>query len=305
VSERRASALIALALLACGCGGSDDAEESKAPSDECITDASAKPDHVFQCSDLAWNVSVPETCTKGGCGLIFDVHGFSMSGTMEDRNTNLAALGRDRGYIVVNPNADPAPPLAGWVALDDDPKVMDFIARVTKVFRTDPKRFHFTGFSQGGDMTWRFICDHSDLVASAAPAAMSHSENEHCFSEAKAPPREMPMLFMHGTADKLVPFTAAEAARDAVVATLAMTKDSTLSSDASHEWTRYTNANGTVFEFIQHDYTGADFLGGHCYPGSTDPGGQTGQVFDFDCYQPAAFVWGEAVMAFFEAHPMP
>ena len=83
-----------------------------------------------------------------------------------------------------------------------------------------------------------------------------------------------------------------------------MQQDSVVESDSSHQWTRYKNAKGTVFEFIQHDYTGVALLGGHCYPGSTDPGGETGQLFSFKCDQTAAFNWGEAVMQFFLAHPM-
>src|SRR4029078_11344081 len=39
-----------------------------------ITDPSAKPDHVYDCSGLKWNVSVPDACTTTSCGLIFDVH---------------------------------------------------------------------------------------------------------------------------------------------------------------------------------------------------------------------------------------
>jgi len=31
---------------------------------------------------------------------------------------------------------------------------------------------------------------------------------------------------------------------------------------------------------------------GHCFPGSTDPGTQPGQLFSFKCQQPASFVWG-------------
>jgi dienelactone hydrolase len=284
-------------------GGSGGGFPAPVP-DDCITDVSPKPDHVYQCSGLSWNVSVPDACITQACGLIFDVHGFTMSGQMENANTQLAALGATHGYIVVQPNADPAPPAAGWAAADDDPKIFDFIQRTSAAFHTDPKRLHFTGFSQGGDMSWRFICNHSDIIASAAPAAFGHSENENCFSKGTAPARELPILFMHGTADALVPIASAIAARDAVISVQGMSETDTVSSDAGHVWTRYQNPAGTVFEFLQHEYTGVSIIGGHCYPGSTDPSGAPGQLFSFKCDQPAAFVWGEAAMAFFQAHPM-
>lgn len=286
-------------------GGSGGGSFPPPVADDCIKDVTAKPDHVFECSGLKWNMSVPPACLTQACGLIFDVHGFSMSGKMEDANTNLVALGAQNGFIVVNPNADPAPPLSGWVAADDDPKVFDFMQRSIKAFHVDPKRVHFTGFSQGGDMTWRFACAHADVIASAAPAAFGQSAQEACFSKGKAPAREVPLLYMHGTKDALVAFSTAETSRDAVIKVLGMTKGTPVSQDSMHVWDRYTNAKGTVFEMLQHDYTGAALIQGHCYPGSTDPSGQPGQVFSFKCNQTSPFKWGEAVMQFFLAHPMP
>jgi hypothetical protein len=287
-----------------GTGGSGGAPISPPVPDDCITDVSAKPDHVFDCSGLKWNMSVPPACVTNACGLIFDVHGFTMSGKMEDNNTKLVSLGAKNGFIVVNPNADPAPPLASWTAATDDPKVFDFMQRTINAFHVDPKRVHFTGFSQGGDMSWRFLCDHADVIASAAPAAFGQSADEKCFSKGKAPVRQIPILYMHGTKDALVNFSAAQTARDAVIAVWGLTKSATVSSDATHNWDRYTNASGALFEFIQHDYTGAPLIQGHCYPGSTDPSGEPGQLFSFKCNQTASFNWGEAVVQFFLAHPM-
>jgi len=290
---------------AAGTGGSGGAPIPPPVADDCITDVSAKPDHVFACSALKWNVSVPAACLTNACGLIFDVHGFSMSGKMEDANTHLTTLGAQHGFIVVNPNAEPAPPLSSWTAASDDPKVFDFLQRTVKAFHVDQKRIHFTGFSQGGDMTWRFICDHSDVIASAAPAAFGQSAQELCFSKGKAPARDVPILYMHGTKDTLVPFSSAQAARDAVISAYSATKSTTVSSDGMHLWDRYVGVKGTVFEFLQHDYTGAVLTQGHCFPGSDDPSGQPGQVFSFKCNQASPFKWGEAVMQFFLTHPMP
>jgi hypothetical protein len=152
------------------------------------------------------------------------------------------------------------------------------------------------------------ICDHSDVIASAAPAAFGHSANEQCFSKGKAPARQMPILYMHGTKDALVAFAQAEAARDAVISVESLTASQVVSQGPEHLRTRWTNASGAsggLFEFVQHDYTGVPLIQGHCYPGSTDPGGEPGQVFSFKCDQPAAFTWGDAVLEFFLAHPMP
>jgi polyhydroxybutyrate depolymerase len=300
-----------------GSGGSGGAGGAPIPppvADDCITDVTAKADHVFDCSGLKWNVSVPDPCVKAACGVIFDVHGFSMSGKMQNNNTDLVSLGAQNGFIVVQPNADPAPPLSGWNATADDPKIFDFIQRVMKAFHTDTKRLHFTGFSQGGWMTWRMICDHSDIIASAAPAAAgipggAGAPEEQCFSKGVAPAREMPMLYIHGTQDSIVQFSQATATRDAVIQVLAMSETATVSTDDKHLWKRWQNAKGTVFEFIQHDYVNTKPsivpINGHCFPGSTDAGGEPGQAAPFGCDPPNAFVWGQKVVEFFLAHPMP
>jgi Phospholipase/Carboxylesterase len=287
-----------------GSGGSGGAPIGPPVPDDCITDVSPAPDHVYDCSGLKFNASVPDACVKFACGLIFDVHGFTMSGAMQENNTKLSELGAQHGYIVVHPTAPAGPLGPSWTAASDDPKVFDFMQRTIAAFHVDAKRVHFTGFSQGGDMSWRFICNHSDVIASAAPAAYGFSGDEKCYSQGVSPAREMPMLYMHGTKDNLVNFSQAAAARDAVIGVLGMQQDSVVETDASHIWTRYKNANGTVFEFIQHDYTGNAILGGHCYPGSTDTGGEPGQLFPFACDPPNAFTWGEVVMQFFLAHPM-
>ena len=58
-----------------------------------------------------------------------------------------------------------------------------------------------------------------------------------------------------------------------------------------------------MFEFLQHDYSAGGVINGHCYPGSTDPGGLPNQFFSFACTPPNGFVYGPEVMDFFLAHP--
>lgn len=295
-----------------GAGGSNAAGAAGAGANaewRCITDVTAAERHQFECDELMFDVSVPEPCLTEACGLILDVHGFSMSGKMEDNNTGLAALGREHGYIVVNPNAMPAPPAASWDSGGaDDSKLYDFMQQVIAAFGVDEKRVHVTGFSQGGGMSWRFICDYSELLASAAPAALGHTTTgvNECFTNGAAPKHVVPMLYIHGTDDGLVDFADAIAARDAVISTLGLDGEEVVSSDGAHVWTRYTNSDGDLFEFIQHDYVAAStIIKGHCYPGSVDDQLEKGQFFGFGCEPPNAFHWGEEAMKFFIAHPKP
>ncbi len=259
---------------------------------------------VIDCEGLSYDLSLSDECGANGCGLIVDVHGFTMSGAMQEANTNLAALATAEGFVVLQPNANPDPPGSSWVAADDDARVIAFVERVISTLAIDPMRVHFTGFSQGGDMTWRMLCNHTELFASVAPAAFGHGANELCFTQ-NAPPPPIPILFLFGTTDALVPYAEAVAARDRIIAAYTLGAASTVSESEDHRWLRYEGANGELLEFLDHDYTGVSIIEGHCFPGSEDPGTLQGQLFSYKCDQPSAFHWGESVLAFFKAHPKP
>lgn len=282
--------------------------------DSCITDPHAGHSAI-SCSGIVFDVEVPAACEQPGCGLILDVHGLTMSAQMEDANTDLRAKAGAAGFIVIQPNANPAPPQASW-STSDDPKIFDFVTRAIAVYRVDTKRVHMTGFSQGGFMTWRFLCAHADAFASVAPgAAASNCGSQACtFTGAEVPSRQIPVLYMHGRQDTdYVQFSCAQPQVDAIAAAWGLTSQGVVASSPTYSRTRYANAGGGLLEFIAHDYTSnAQFPGisstrllGHCYPGSTDPGGAPGQLFSFKCEQAASFTWGDEVLAFFVAHPLP
>lgn len=280
--------------------GSDGADGAMNPQG-CI-DSTAPGDHQFTCDGFVYDVSVPAKCSSG-CGVVLDVHGATMSGKMEDNNTNMRALGAMYGFVVVQPNANPAPPASSWNPGTDDDKVFKTLGLVMAAFQSDPKRIHMTGFSQGGMMTFRFLCKHADVFASMAPAAGTGCS----FTANDTPSREVPLLYMHGTKDNLVNFqTAAIPQRNAVTTGWKTDMGTMIAGDSNFTRTRYLTPNGTPFEFIQHDYQASSFvLGGHCYPGSMDPGKEQGQLFPFGCVGPNAFTWGDEAMKFFVAHPKP
>jgi polyhydroxybutyrate depolymerase len=280
--------------------GDSASDAAPLPPMGCITDTSAG-DHQFTCDGFVYDVSVPPACATGGCGLVLDVHGATMSGKMEDDNTNMRALGAQHGFVVVQPNANPSPPASSWNPATDDDKVFAVLQLAISVWKIDPKRVHMTGFSQGGMMTFRFLCKHADVFASVAPGAGTGCS----FTNGDTPSVEVPVLYMHGTKDAILSFAAlAIPQRNAVIAGWNTDQGTVIASDANYTRTRYLTTSGTPFEFIQHDYAAATpILGGHCYPGSTDPGGQQGQLFPFGCVGPNAFDWGDEVMSFFLAHP--
>jgi dienelactone hydrolase len=304
----------------------------------CVAAAALTPGvHQVTCDTTVHVLTVPEACTKTACGVIVDVHGGMMSSQMEDKNTNLSALGVKHGYLVIQPNALQNPILLNqrlFVAdapgtPGDDTRVMNILTQVIAAFHADTKRVHMTGFSEGGFMTWRWFCKHPDMLASVAPGAaawkcatlanlgLTPPEIGCEFTGTDVPARNVPVLFMQGTKDGLVEPPCVDAWLKAnVFPTLKLDAGTKIAGDTTFTRTRYLDPSGVPFEYISHDYaTTSSFLGvalvGHCYPGSTDltvtPPAQTvippDQIMSFGCNDQTSFNWGEEVMKFFIAHP--
>ncbi|MGH7272611.1 MAG: hypothetical protein ACREJ3_19450 [Polyangiaceae bacterium] len=277
----------------------------------CVTDVTAGH-RVVPCMGITHNLTVPAKCLTTTCGLIIDVHGGTMSGDMEDKNTQLAEIAPPLGFIVVQPNATNGL----WDATTDDPLVYSFILDVRDAFHVDPHNIHMTGISQGGYMSWRFLCAHTDLFGSVAPVAAAGAANisveTGCtFTGTDVPAGEMDILYMHGTQDALVNFPNAIVLRDAVIAYYKMGPGTIIAGDGTFTRTRYATASGRVFEFIAHNYiSNSMFAGvaikGHCFPGSMDQSVTLpNQLMSFWCNPPSSFTWGQEVVKFFLAHPKP
>ena len=254
--------------------------------------------HVFTCEGgINYDVEIPGACAVPGCGLIVDIHGFTMNADLENKGSQMQALGKKNGYIIVQPSAPGLP--ASWDQATHAPLVYTFVAGLGSALGADPKRIHVMGFSQGGGMTWRLLCDHADYFASASPlGGLAGCE----FSGANAPSQEIPILQVHGRKDAVVNFQGiAIPQRDAALAYWMDGPGVVLEDDGMHKATRYTTAAGTRFELWEHDYVAGSFiLGGHCFPGGTDVGVSP---FQYGCTAAGTFVYGELAMQFFLDHP--
>ena len=67
-----------------------------AKSTKCLTDLSASDKRVINCDGISYNVSISDACLGGNCGLVFDVHGWTMNGDKQNANTGLAELGAEK-----------------------------------------------------------------------------------------------------------------------------------------------------------------------------------------------------------------
>lgn len=308
---------VALVMIACGGGTAatqhQDAQLPDGPPvvSGCITEVSAG-DHTFTCGGLQVDARVPAACEAPGCGLILELHGDTGSGLLMDGHTGLRDLGAQRGYVVIAPSGPPfgfGQPGSTWHA-SNDATLVAMVQLFASVFRIDPKKIHVTGFSRGGFVTWRLLCDHADLFASAAPGGAGDGDafgEATCFTPGRAPARKLPILFLMGRTDASVGYASMAQIRDAALASYGATGPATVAGDASYTHNRWANGDAIV-ETFDHAYeTVADGpfgdAKGHCIPGSTtDP---YAPQYAIPCKLPNAFVWGEEVMAFFVAHPMP
>src|SRR5262249_24269689 len=178
-------------------------------------------------------VMVDDLCTKYACGLIFDVHGATMSGKQMRDNTHLQELAPPHGYLVVHPSATSSNTGGTWNLTNDPPKVADFMTRMIQAFHVDATRVHVTGFSQGGAMTWWFLCNHNDLLASAGPVAGALNTTP-CMDKNWQP--RVPILNMNGIKDQASTIMSSRTLFTNVVNILSLTGGDQIDGDG--HWTR-------------------------------------------------------------------
>jgi len=89
-----------------------------------------------------------------------------------------------------------------WEA-DDVAFIRGLIGHLVDTGVSDPHRVYVTGFSNGGMMALRLICEASDLIAAVGVVAATFPLElvERCNQ-----PRPTPVLVMNGTADPIVPY---------------------------------------------------------------------------------------------------
>lgn len=320
IGGMRLAPVAAVLLLACGGSSSSDAPTDAAGDagpdatppvpNGCITDV-ATGDHTYTCGGLQVDARIPAACQAPGCGLILVLHGDTGNGLLMDAHVRMRALGEQHGFVVVAPTG---PPFGGgfpgstWKSTNDA-TLVQIVRDFASVFRIDAKHIHVTGFSRGAFVTWRLLCDHADLFASAAPAGAGTGGafgEVTCFSQGRMPSRPIPILFLMGRTDASVGYATMTQIRDAAIASYAASGPTNLAMDADYRHDRWTGSG--VIETFDHAYeTVADgpfaSAKGHCIAGSTtDP---YAPQYAIPCKLPNAFVWGDEVMAFFRAHPMP
>ena len=271
--------------------------------DDCIKDVSPG-DHTYSCSGLTFLAIVDPMCTKVACGVIFDIHGATMSGAQMRDNTLLYKLAPSKGYIVVNPSATSANTGGSWDTTNDPPKIADFLKRTINAFHVDPDRVHVTGFSQGSDITFWFLCNEHELLASAAPVSGA-SNASMCLDDSWLP--RVPILYENGTKDLASTIDRARTMVDNIVKQLMLTGGMQIAGDDGYFRKHWVGDGGMEFDYIEHMYGGQAVLDGHCIPGGIDTPTMGKNNFALNATTctsgTIAIKWGELALQWFLDHP--
>lgn len=156
---------------------------------------------------------------SGPAPLLLSSHGFTSTAEGQ-RETMLSdePTPEDAGYTVVYPNAFASdvqvePVDQGWNAgtccgtpamngRDDVAFFRALVEEVSTLTCIDRKRIYATGMSNGGFISHRLACEASDLVAAVVSmAGVLGLPASDC-----NPSRPIPVMQIHGTADRVVPF---------------------------------------------------------------------------------------------------
>jgi pimeloyl-ACP methyl ester carboxylesterase len=273
-------------------------------ADDCIKDVTAG-DKTFTCSGLTFLVMVDPMCIQYACGVIFDIHGATMSGFQMRNNTLLYKIAPPMGYIVVNPSATADKTGGTWDLTNDPPKVADFFDRTIKAYHIDPARIHVGGFSQGSAMTFWFLQNHHDAIASAAP--VSGATDVAWMTDSWQP--RIPIFYENGTKDQASMIDSARTMVDNIVSQLMLTGGMEIAGDGHYSRKHWEGSGGMLFDYIEHDYGGQAVLDGHCIPGGVDtadmqPDDLLGGINATTCTTGDIQInWGQLALQWYIDHP--
>lgn len=87
--------------------------------------------------------------------------------------------------------------------IDDAGFLLEIVRLLAKEKNADMKRVYCTGISNGGFMSLRMACEHADRIRGAV---IITAQNPVEAAERCKPSRPVPIMFMNGTGDPLVPY---------------------------------------------------------------------------------------------------
>jgi len=146
--------------------------------------------------------------------LVLVLHGNTQQGIDMRERTGWVDVAKREGFAVVFPDglnrawadlrgeeerAGVTPPKG----TEDTAFLMALARRYVDAGIADPKRIYVTGVSNGGAMAMTLACEHPETFAAAGIVVMNLTQ---AMRPACRPSQPIPILFMNGTADPLIPY---------------------------------------------------------------------------------------------------
>ncbi|MCC7291567.1 MAG: hypothetical protein IT449_05860 [Phycisphaerales bacterium] len=144
--------------------------------------------------------------------LVILLHGYTSSGAAQEAYMRFTPLSDEYGFVYAYP--DGTRDFVGnrfWNATDaccnffgsnenDSQYLLNLVNAIKGQCNIDPRRVYFIGHSNGGFMSYRMACDHSDVIAAIASlAGATFLDGGDC-----TPTSPVHVLQIHGTNDAVV-----------------------------------------------------------------------------------------------------
>ncbi|MCU0511814.1 MAG: prolyl oligopeptidase family serine peptidase [Anaerolineae bacterium] len=142
--------------------------------------------------------------------LVVILHGRTLTGAQQAQISAMEGIADREGFLLAYPDG-----LGrqwnygrGWAAYpplpqDDDAFITALLDELAQRYPVDPARVYLAGLSNGGFMTQRLACTRRSRFAAFAVVAATAPLGLTAACQGAAP---APMLFIHGTADTIVPW---------------------------------------------------------------------------------------------------
>lgn len=142
--------------------------------------------------------------------LVLNFHGHNSNSVKQQAQTEFSRLADRYGVIVGYPQGVVGPDYhTGWATgplrnpqVNDVLFVNDLLNHLQSTYCIDSHRIYATGFSNGGGMTNMLACKLAARFAAFAPVSGAYP----AVPQGCDPARPVPILEIHGTADKVVPY---------------------------------------------------------------------------------------------------
>lgn len=211
--------------------------------------------------------------------IVFNLHGYTSSGTAQASLTNMNAIADTAGFIVAYPegtldnSAQPYWNSGYGTGVDDIGFIDALIDTIATNYTVDLQRVYSTGISNGGIMSNTLACALNHRIAAIAGVGgtMSVGQNASC-----SPSNKIPVMHIHGTSDVVVPYAgnAALLGVDALI-THWRTHNGLTSTSTATSFPNNSLLDGSTADLIRYE-TGSSFpvhlirvnSGGHSWPGS-------------------------------------